>query len=247
MIAVVLLLAACGHDADPAPATATATDPATATATATPTDPAAFEAIVRVTGGASDRATLPMVVAVHGLGDSPEAFSELFDGFMTEARVVVPRAPEPYHGGFGWFPFRTSSEEIGRRADQLAASIRAWRAQYPTRGTPVLTGFSQGAMLAFAVALRHPDVIAASFPVSGRVPADLIPSQPRGGRMPRIRAMHGTEDDLLPIAPMRAAVEQIRARGFVCDPLIEVQGVGHTITPFMQQDLHRWIAEAIAP
>jgi hypothetical protein len=60
--------------------------------------------VTRVTAGADAHARLPMIVAVHGLGDRPEDFATLFDALPFAARVVALRGVTPYGDGFTWFP-----------------------------------------------------------------------------------------------------------------------------------------------
>src|SRR6185369_5788604 len=59
-----------------------------------------------LTGDAAPGDAVPMVVALHGLGDHPESFRLLLDDLPARARVVFPRGPMP-HGedGFSWFDF----------------------------------------------------------------------------------------------------------------------------------------------
>ena len=45
-----------------------------------------------VLGGARPEEPLPMIVAIHGLGDEPHNFAGLFDGFPECARLILPRA-----------------------------------------------------------------------------------------------------------------------------------------------------------
>src|SRR5688572_18110542 len=58
-----------------------------------------------VTGGAPpDTGELPLVIALHGRGDTPDGFASLFKGWDVRARVVIPRPPHPWAGGHAWTP-----------------------------------------------------------------------------------------------------------------------------------------------
>lgn len=240
-----LILLACSGDGPPP--RSRAPEPRAPEPPAAP-EGAALEHLEIVTGGAAADARLPMIVAIHGLGDSPEGFVGLLEDFARPARIIVPRAPEPYYGGFGWFPLDSTAAQIRRRADQLAASIRRWTSERPTIGLPVITGFSQGGMLSFSVAVLHPETVRASIPIAGRLPEELVPSAPRAGiTYPRVHAMHGTDDDLIPVTAGRAAIRVLQSRGFPADDLEEYPAVPHTITPGMQRALHAHLAANIAP
>jgi phospholipase/carboxylesterase len=199
-----------------------------------------------VTGGASAEDTLPMIVAIHGLGDDPRAFVSLFEGFPHRARIIAPRGIDAYEeGGWAWFPIRArdlapvdlarSLENAAHRVD--AAVLELQRAR-PTVGKPIVTGFSQGGMMSFALATLHPDHYAAARPIGGWLPPLLWPKQPTAITYPPIIAWHGGDDTIVPLDPTREAVDALRAAGVPTELRVE-EGVGHTITPTMQRDL--WI------
>ena len=130
-----------------------------------------------VTGGASADDKLPLIIAVHGLGDSPKKFAGLLSGFKEPARVVCPRGPVPHGKGYSWFDTRISKgrvtsidlAEIEEASDRLALLIATLSKSRPTKGKAVITGFSQGGVLSFVVAFRHPDSVGAAIPVGGMV------------------------------------------------------------------------------
>ncbi len=203
-----------------------------------------------VTGGAAADETLPLVVCLHGLGDSPAGIRSLATDFPGRARFVLPQAPTPYGSGFAWFPFydgRGTQQQyaVGVReaALRVAATIRRVRALRPTRGQTLVTGFSQGAMISYGLAAQHADLIGAAFPLSGCLPTPLLPRA--GARLPPIRAMHGDADDVVPLALDRESVAALRRLGADID-LRVYPGVRHTITAQMGDDLNAAIAAAIA-
>ena len=128
-----------------------------------------------VTGGAAADAELPLIIALHGRGDTAEDFAPLFRDFAVPARVAVLRPPHPWGGGQAWFVGARAhvdnrpviAAELLALADRVVATAEAIRAVRPTRGRPVVMGFSQGGMLAWAVAVANPRAISASFPVAG--------------------------------------------------------------------------------
>ena len=186
---------------------------------------------------------MPLVVAIHGMGDTPEHFARVFDGFPVAARFVFPRAPSPYGGGFSWFHYPPTSQDelasgVAAAADQVAALLVDLRRTRPTTGAPIVTGFSQGGFLSFAVAVRHPDVVAAAFPVSGSLPTALWPAALPDAAPPPIFALHGDADPVVKIEPTRAAVAHLRAIGWPVE-LHQHAGVGHTIDAATRTELTR--------
>ena len=192
--------------------------------------------------GCEGGAEVPLAILIHGLGDRPRPDGVLDASRITAPlRLIMPQAPTPYYDGFAWFPYRmrgndpvTLARGIAGAADQLSRAIAQLAAQRPTRGRPLVTGFSQGGMLSFALALRHPDGIESSVPISGMLPEPLWPSdKPAGKRFPRIVALHGDADEIVPIDPARGLVGRLRNLGYEA-VLHEYPGVGHQITPAME-------------
>ncbi len=235
----------CDRSAEhsPAPRGTTAT-----TATASAPNTSALSSVVVLTGNAQASQRLPLVVALHGLGDRPESFATLFDGISWQARIVLLRAPLPFGDGYSWFPYRPgqSDEERARvlqaPAALVAKEIGAMETRYPTQGRPMVTGFSQGGMLAFAIASQHPTRVGAAFPVGGLLPRPLLPKN--SAAAPLVVALHGANDTRVPTADGEHSVSELKSVGY--DARFEAfPEVGHSISPAMRQRLHALIHEQI--
>jgi phospholipase/carboxylesterase len=195
----------------------------------------------RILAGGDPTQPLPLVIMIHGMGDAPRLdwFTEA-DAIKTPMRLIMPQAPTPYYDGFAWFPYDPVARDpnalargIAGARDQLARTIEILCARRATVGRAIVAGFSQGGMLSYALALGYPGLIAASHPIAGLLPEPLWPKQrPQGVHVPRILAMHGDRDDLVPIASARALHAQLSARGYD-NTLREFAGVRHQITPEM--------------
>jgi len=214
---------------------------------------APLDHIERITGHAAAGDRLPMIVAIHGLGDSPQGFVGLLAGLERPARLVLPAGPHPTRtGGRSWFAVRTragrgiwlSEPELVASADRIAALVRAELKRRPTRGKPIVTGFSQGGILAFVLAVRHPDLFSLAVPVSGLLPEDLRPERLVPGlAYPRLRALHGAADELVPVAAARASVAHLQRLGLDAS-LEEFAGVGHRMPGPVRAALLRLLDQA---
>ncbi len=197
---------------------------------------------------AADRsANLPLLVALHGLGDAPEQFLQVFDGLDVPVRVIAPKAPDPHDVGSSWFPIWDQLRAPGAirtRAAQLARWIERIRATRPTRGRPLVTGFSQGGVLSFALAAYHPEQLAAAVPIAGFLPGDG-PAPHKAPQSFRVIALHGTKDDRISYAGGVAAVERLRAAGTRAS-LITFPGVGHVISPAVAERYFAVLTEELA-
>jgi len=207
-----------------------------------------------LTGGATAGTELPLIIALHGRGDTAEDFASLFRDFKGRARVAVLRPPRVWGSGQAWFLEAyahaqnrpATAAELLALADRVAATAEAIGAKHPTRGRPLVMGFSQGGMLAWAVAIAHPRAISASFPVAGFLFAEILEkTHVDAAAMPPIVAFHGDADPLVPVAEDRRGVRALEKRG-VHAALHVHPGLGHTLAPGLRADLFAAMARALA-
>lgn len=198
-------------------------------------------------------ARLPLIVAIHGLGDRARVPVGAIEMLNTPVRVILPNGPIPHLTGFAWTLVRVREnrpQELARdlrtQADRLAAMIRELLRTRPTVGSPIVLGGSQGGMLTFALALHHPEVVGHAMPLMGWLPPELVPDkQSEGVRYPPIRSIHGAADAIIPLQPTEKMVERLHALGFKIQ-LVSFEGVGHYMTMPMEEMLNQWLVEALA-
>lgn len=186
----------------------------------------------------------PLIVAIHGMGDQPDAWVDDWRSFPARVQIALPRAFDRYGPGYSWFKFAEgmTDEEFGAAVG--AAEARLWKGITNLAGKRrvIVTGFSQGGILSFAMAARHPDVVSHAFPVSGSCPGPLLPKSK--SRAAPILALHGTADRMLDVKWGREAVQAFKNEGNDAT-LREYEGVGHTITAKMHEDLWSAIGKAL--
>jgi phospholipase/carboxylesterase len=205
-----------------------------------------------ILGEASFDDALPIVFVFHGRGGSAQLPGGPFLGLSHPVRVIVPQAPERLGTGWMWLPVSVGSGLVDRLSaslfqitSRIAHLIRTIVAERPTKGRPIVTGFSQGGLIAYTLALHHDDVVGHAFPLAGWLPPPLEPLYKRDDlRYPAIRSMHGTDDPVIPIGPTRELVARLRARGFDVE-LHEFAGVGHEMSAEMNALFHRWLEAAL--
>lgn len=179
-------------------------------------------------------APLPMVVAIHGNNGNPERMMAMVASCGLKARLVAPRAPrEGKEIGFSWFDIRLPSRPswdvatAARMADTIAALLGRLVADRPTLGRPVVTGFSQGGILAYALVARHPHVVGAAVPVSGTFAEEMWPAdRPSAHPPPVVRAIQPELDPMVPPGLADGVARGFAERGV--DATLEVlPGVAH--------------------
>jgi phospholipase/carboxylesterase len=188
----------------------------------------------------------PTAVLLHGrLGD--EDVMWLFRKAIPRSWfVVAPRAPLPDAGhGFSWhvqppgeWPELAAFDPA---VDALTRFLRALPRLYNADPDRLyLMGFSQGAAVSIAAALRRPDLVRGIAGLVGFAPA----AQPKevAGRlkdMPVFMAV-GLEDQTVPHEQSRRAADLLRAAG--ADVAYHEYPTGHKMTAEGIADMRRWFA-----
>jgi phospholipase/carboxylesterase len=192
---------------------------------------------------------------LHGLGDKPshDWLQRVAVNPSVKVRMILPQAPLPFgEGGYGWFPYRAGNLDqvslaqfVSAAADRVSQLVTTLAQQRPTTGRAVVCGFSQGAILTYALSLRHPDQIELAVPISGMLPAPLWPERGPGDlRFPSVLALHGTSDPVIRFGVDEQLVHRLHALGYRVE-LKAFTGVGHTMTPDMVELIRANISPAL--
>jgi len=157
---------------------------------------AGFEYEEFATGGASLNERLPIVVFFHSLATRPSAFVKHLDDLSAKVRVILPKGRETYGSGPAWWTLRSRTQDqeslaqmMDFESDAMANFIEEANYCLGGVGKPLISGFSQGGMMAYAVAAKAPGLVRAAVPVNGWLPVDLWPDM-----LPPTYAIHGEKD-----------------------------------------------------
>jgi phospholipase/carboxylesterase len=241
------LLAACKTDARPTSSTGA---PASSSSAANRTPTIAFTThdevhagirfIVTFRGGADDRA--PLVVGMHGRGGKPERFAGVFQNFDGRAEIAFAQAPSKWNDGWSWFPEWHGDDDPAFVAAFDAAEKQLWQAIMElSRGRRVIvTGFSQGGILSYVLAARHPREIAYAFPIGGAAPPGFLPHD----RQPTapVYALHGAIDQVIDVGAARSTIAAFKEQGAKAE-LHEFPGVDHDMPAELRADLMAHVRE----
>ena len=184
----------------------------------------------------------PIVIGLHGRGDSPENFRGVADRLGPALHWQFLRGPLPWRpdlAGSQWFDRQVP--DGGKAA--MDAAVKLVDAQVTAAGkTPVaLVGFSQGCMLASQYVAAHPDRVRAVLCFGGGF---VLPAAVRPGKHKvQVRYVHGTADTMVPIQLARDAVATMQ-RGGVAATLTEHPG-GHIIPPQLVPELRAWLERVV--
>jgi phospholipase/carboxylesterase len=192
------------------------------------------------------------LVLLHGRGADELDLFPLLDYFDPERRLVAatPRAPLALPpGGWHWYAFLKvgfpDPESFGAVYPAAADWLDSFLAERGlTHDRLVLGGFSQGAVMTYALGLgaSRPRPVAL-IALSGFVPTvpgfELDLSRP----LPPVAIGHGTLDPVIGVEFGRAARDLLRGVG--ADVTYRESPIPHTIDPEFAGELPAWIAERL--
>lgn len=177
----------------------------------------------------------PIVVAIHGRGDSPPAFSALYKRYGGKVRVLSPRGYAPFGDGFSWFALKPgmSDDELAKGVGEALEKLHKSIAAAVGGKKYVVTGFSQGGILSYGFASKYPAEVLCALPVAGSLPGHLLP--PEGQKAAKTRAFHGEADDTIAARWGKATIETFARQG--ADATIKTYaGLGHSFNQELMTD-----------
>lgn len=197
------------------------------------------------------KADTPIVLALHGRGDTAAGFMGLARRLELDARVIVAEAPLPFGniGGRQWFDAATA-DALRLRLDELDRLLETFAARHPEAGRPILLGFSQGAMLVMLALAERPERYRAGVALSGRL-VERPDAKPSAGAVetdtPKVPVLvvAGTKDGIIPQEASWSAADELARLGR------EVERFGfvgaHSVPPAAIEAVRIFVAKVTAP
>jgi len=186
---------------------------------------------------------VPVVIALHGRGDTAEHFSALAARMGGRFSWRFLQAPLPFADGRAWY---RAMQADGGRAD-MEAALAYVDAHVGAAGEPVaLLGFSQGCYVAAHYAASHPDsAVRAVLCIGGSLLATPLfkpvakgPAQ-AAPRQAALLFVHATDDAVVPLEAAKAAVKKFLDNGRSAELLEHSEG--HTVPESEIERMRAWL------
>lgn len=195
----------------------------------------------------------PLIILIHGYGSNKEDLFSFAPELPENAFIVSVQAPyqvPPY--GFAWYAisfdanmnkFSDDTQAVKSR-DLLVQFIDELCTKYPIDQKDVnLIGFSQGAILSYALAVTYPEKVNKVVALSGYFNADIM--QPKADLSVynhlKIFGSHGTVDQVIPVEWARKASELLKSYAISFE--YKEYPVGHGVAPQNFYDLKAFLEQ----
>lgn len=195
----------------------------------------------------------PVLLLLHGYGSNEEDLFSFATELPDEYYIISARAPyDMQYGSYAWYAINFDADEnkfsdhdqarVSR--DLIATFIDELVANYPIDASKVsLIGFSQGAILSYAVALSFPEKVKNIVAMSGYLNLEIAKEDYLKNNLTQLNifASHGTVDQVIPVDWARKTPAILEKLGITIT--YKEYPVGHGVAPQNFYDFKNWLLE----
>ena len=195
----------------------------------------------------------PLILLLHGYGSNEEDLFSFATELPEEYYIISARAPyDMQYGAFAWYAINFDADEnkfsdheqakVSR--DLIAGFIDELIQTYPIDAQKVtLVGFSQGAILSYAVALSYPEKVQKVVAMSGYLNLEIVAEDYLKNNFNNLKifASHGTVDQVIPVEWARKTPAILENLGI--NITYKEYPIGHGVAPHNFYDFKNWILE----
>lgn len=195
----------------------------------------------------------PLLLLLHGYGSNEEDLFSFATELPEEYYIISARAPyDMQYGAFAWYAINFDADEnkfsdheqakVSR--DLIAGFIDELIQNYPIDTDKVtLIGFSQGAILSYAVALSYPEKVQKVVAMSGYLNLEIVAEDYLKNNFNNLKifASHGTVDQVIPVEWARKTPAIVENLGI--NLTYKEYPIGHGVAPQNFYDFKNWLQE----
>ncbi|WP_299125812.1 alpha/beta hydrolase-fold protein [uncultured Tenacibaculum sp.] len=195
----------------------------------------------------------PLLILLHGYGSNERDLFSFSEELPDELLIVSAQAPYSMgYDGYAWYAinFDANNEkfsDLGQAREsmtKIASFINEIKEKYNTNPNKTfLLGFSQGAILSYALSLNNPNMVQHVIALSGYINEDLLPAEVNTEITTDYYISHGTVDQVLPVNWARKAPSLLENYNLKSD--YSEYPVGHGVAPQNFYSFKNWIEQRL--
>ena len=197
------------------------------------------------------QASHPLIVLLHGYGSNEQDLFSFASELPDDVFIISFRAPyDLMYGSYAWYAINFDADEnkfsdldqARASRDLIMQNITQILAQYPININDItLIGFSQGAILSYAIALSYPQKIKQIVALTGYVNQEIMVENFKSNNFSKLRifASHGWQDQVIPVEWARKTPDFLKELNIDCT--YKEYAVGHGVAPQNFFDFKAWM------
>ncbi len=191
----------------------------------------------------------PLLILLHGYGSNELDLFSFADELPETLVIVSLRAPyEMGYGGYAWYDINLDSKnnkfsdlnQARKSLQKITTTIDYIKTKHNTNpNNTFLLGFSQGAILSYALSFNFPNKIEHVIALSGYLNSELIPKENTQKIHTDYYISHGAVDQVIPVEWARKAGPFLDSKGLKNE--YSEYPVGHGVAPQNFFSFKKWI------
>lgn len=195
----------------------------------------------------------PLLLLLHGYGSNEEDLFSLASELPEEYFIVSAQAPYALmYGSYAWYAINFDADDTKfsdvnqakQSRDLLVDFIDELTVKHAIDKEKItLIGFSQGAILSYAIALSYPEKISKIVAMSGYLNTEMAKENFKQNNFSNLKifASHGTVDQVIPVDWARKTGPALERLGV--NFVYKEYPVGHGVAPQNFYDFRNWLEE----
>lgn len=195
----------------------------------------------------------PLLILLHGYGSNEQDLFSFAEELPDDLLIVSAQAPHSMSfGAYAWYAINFDAVngkfsdliQAKESVDKIAVFIDEIKAKYNTNPDKTfLLGFSQGAILSYALSFNYPNKVQHVVALSGYINEELLPKEIPNTITTNYYISHGTVDQVLPIEWARKAPILLKETGLKNE--YSEYPVGHGVAPQNFYSFKNWIEKRL--
>lgn len=195
----------------------------------------------------------PLLLLLHGYGSNKEDLFSFASELPEEYYVISVQAPHDLmYGSYAWYAINFDADDTKfsdinqaqQSRDLIVDFIDELVAKFPIdKENITLIGFSQGAILSYAIALSYPEKVSKIVAMSGYLNTEMAKDNFEQNDFSNLKifASHGTVDQVIPVDWARKTSPVLEKLGIKF--MYKEYPVGHGVAPQNFYDFRNWLGD----